>query len=278
MTSFLILGCGYAGERVARSLAAEGASVTCTNRQSGSIPGVRCLELDVTNDRSIGNLSSYVDHGARILCSVPAVVPSKTLIPAIRSWNPARMVYLSTTGVYGAAEYVDETSVPDPRDERGALRLKTERALADGPWPTLVLRPGAIYGPDRGVHISVWRGDYSRTGEWNRMVSRIHVDDLADHAVAGLKSDIQGQFPAADDEPCPSSTVAGFAAELIGRVLPAEIGAAAFAGRRVNGVFIGKLLGLGLRYRSYREGVTEAFRSLNFCEALPIDLNRDGAL
>lgn len=260
--SFLILGCGYTGKLVAESLAAQGLEVTCTNHLRGGIPGVRCLELDVTNPESITALTASILPGTRILYSVPGLAPSNRLISALRSWQPQRMVYLSSTGVYGPSEYVDETTPPLAQDEKAAVRLITERLLADGPWPTLVLRPAAIYGPDRGIHISVLQDDYERARSWNRLVSRIHVNDLAAHVEAALRSDREGQFPVADTEACRSTQVAEFAARLLGKTIPERIlsGLESDGGRRVNGSAIRKHLGLALRYPTYREGITAAFQ------------------
>ncbi len=261
MQSFLILGGGYTGALVARSLAAEGHRVTCTNRRPASIPGVRCLALDVTNRQSIADAAFQVEAGSKILYSVPGVQPHESLLPVIRSWHPQRMVYLSTTGVYGATEWVEESTPPNPQEMRDVLRLRTEEMLADGPWSTLVLRPAGIYGPDRGVHVAVRDDDYSRIGTWNRMVSRIHVDDLASHCKTALMNELQGQYPVADEEPCRSIEVAAFAAQILGKTLP-DLPAGELGGRRVDGSAVRTQLGLNLRFRSYRDGVAEALGRL----------------
>ena len=57
--------------------------------------------------------------------------------------------------------------------------MHAEQAIAAGPWSTLILRPAAIYGPGRGVQVSLPLGEY-HPGE--NFVSRIHADDLAGHA------------------------------------------------------------------------------------------------
>jgi nucleoside-diphosphate-sugar epimerase len=259
-SSFLILGCGYTGKLVAQALSSAGFDLTCTTRKAGSTAGLRCLELDATKAESVARLLPAVENGVRVLCSIPAVELVGEFLDVIRSWRPQRMVYLSTTGVYGPAELVDELTPPNAQDGRAELRLRTERRVADGPWPTLVLRPAAIYGPDRGVHVSVLQDDYSRAGGWNRVVSRIHVQDLADHAIAALQSDIEGQFPVADEEPCRSLEVAEFAAALLGKRLPALSFDTSGSGRRVNGSAVRERLGVSLRFPSYREGVAAALR------------------
>ena len=172
--------------------------------------------------------------------------------------NAARVVYLSSTAVYGAATLVDENTPVDETDERANARLRVEREIAAGPWSSLVLRPAAIYGPGRGVQESIRRGEHSLS---DRFVSRIHVDDLAAHAEAALLSNVTGAYPVADEEPSTSREIAEFCAQLLG--VPLTGGQSEFAGRtprfannrRVDGSAIRKLLGVTLQYPSYRVGI-----------------------
>jgi nucleoside-diphosphate-sugar epimerase len=170
---------------------------------------------------------------------------------------PVRVVYLSTTGVYGSAKVVDETTPVDRTSERARVRLDVEREISAGPWSTLILRPAAIYGPGRGVHVSVRQGTYP---PGDNFISRIQVDDLAAHAEAALFGDLTGAYPVADEEPCTSREVAEFCARLQGVDLPTGPVPAprVFGDRRVDGSAIRKLLGVTLRYPSYRVGIPAA--------------------
>ncbi|MGD0436431.1 MAG: hypothetical protein ABSB86_08195 [Bryobacteraceae bacterium] len=96
--------------------------------------------------------------------------------------------------------------------ERARSRLEAERAIAEGPWSSLILRPAAIYGPGRGVQESIQRGVHSLS---ESLVSRIHVDDLAAHAEAALHCEVSGAYPVADEEPCTSRETAAFSARLL---------------------------------------------------------------
>jgi nucleoside-diphosphate-sugar epimerase len=87
------------------------------------------------------------------------------------------------------------------------------------------------------------------------MVSRIHVDDLAEHAVSALRGDATGAFPVADEAPCPSLEVATWTCAYLGIPLVPGEPAAPRRGRRVDGSAVRALLGLTLHYPSYREGV-----------------------
>jgi len=141
------------------------------------------------------DLSAHVRPGMLILHSIPPDAPADLLEP-LRG-KAARVVYLSSTAVYGSASRVGETTVPEPGTPLAQACLDAELTIAEGPWSSLILRPAAIYGPGRGIHQSIQRGEYSLS---NTFVSRIHVDDLAAHAEAALLSAVTGAWPVADEE------------------------------------------------------------------------------
>jgi len=172
---------------------------------------------------------------------------------------PARVVYISSTAVYGEALFVDESTPVDGRTERAALRLEVERTVSAGPWSSLILRAAAIYGPGRGVQESLQRGACRVDDSF---VSRIHVDDLAAHVEAGLLSDLRGAYPVADEEPCTSREITEFCARLLDLPVPSSSLAKARATRRVDGSAIRLALSITLQYPSYRVGIPAALRKL----------------
>ena len=209
-----ILGCGYTGKRVALSMLAAGHRVICTSRNPERLPGLDGAELirfDATSEPTL----SFLPEGSHVVYSIPPVEGSDLHVwRALGERHPARVVYLSTTGVYGDQRDVDEHTVPAPRHERDRERLAAESATSSGPWSSVVLRPAAIYGPGRGIHKSMAVGRFRLVGAGDNFVSRIHVDDLAAHVEATLLSDIGGAWPVTDEEPCTSRQIAEYCAEL----------------------------------------------------------------
>jgi nucleoside-diphosphate-sugar epimerase len=258
----LILGCGYTGIRVARRLLAAGHRVIATTRNATRLQG---LGVDVVEYDVRGRLAIRIPEGVRVLHSIPVVDgpdPTPRLLQALGS-APSRLVYLSTTGVYGNARDVDETTPARPSTPRTHRRAAAEEALARAPWPTLILRPAAIYGPFRGVHASLREGKFPLVDGGRRYTSRIHVDDLAAHAEAALFSRLTGAYPVADEEPCTSLEIATFCARLLGLPLPDSVPSnqaseTRRADRRVDGSAIRRLLGVKLRYPTYRVGIPAA--------------------
>jgi nucleoside-diphosphate-sugar epimerase len=254
MADFVILGAGFTAGRVARRLAESGADVVVTNRRRTEISGARALALDLASGAGLGDLAPFLSQETAILHSVPTLCGTPDLVEFLRPFRPRRIVYLSTTGVYGAAEQVDQTTAPSPDTDQHKDRIETERVLGEGPWSAMVLRPAGIYGPGRGVHWSARQGRF-RPPSGERMVSRIHVDDLAEHGVRAMLADAFGAFPVADEAPCPSLEVATWTCAYLGIPLVAGEPAEPRRGRSVNGSAVRAVLGVTLRYPTYREGV-----------------------
>jgi len=259
MNHVLILGCGFTGQRVARRFLARGYHVTATTRTPAGLATLTQLGADVI---TLDDLAAHLHPGVIVLHSIPTPEPAD-LLEALGT-APARVVYLSTTAVYGTAAQVDATTPVDPNSDRARPRLAAERRVAAGPWSSLILRPAAIYGPGRGVQESLPRGAYYSGDNY---VSRIHVDDLATHAEAALLSDLEGAYPVADEEPCTTREIAEFCAGLlhlpsVPHPTPATK-ARATSNRRVDGSAIRRALGITLTYPSYRTGIPASLNNRN---------------
>ena len=237
MHHVLILGCGFTGQRVARRFLARGASVTVTTRAPP--PAWRPwapASSPSTISPPIFTPESWSSTQSALRCHLDLLYAPGAA--------PARVVYLSTTAVYGSATHVDASTPVDWESDRARPRLEAEQRVAAGPWSSLILRPAAIYGPGRGVQESLPRGAYYAGDNY---VSRIHVDDLAAHAEAALLSDLEGAYPVADEEPCTTREIAEFCARLLH--LPSVpqpapgTKARATSNRRVDGSAIRRALG-----------------------------------
>lgn len=244
------MGAGYTGSRVASILSAQGRKVLT----------LRSRDIDFTHPESASQLFPRVEENCLVLHSIPSLPDNADARLLDALGKASRLVYLSTTGVYGAVEHVDEKTPIAPRNPREQARADTEAAVARGPWQSLILRPAAIYGPDRGVHVSMAQGAYTLNGDGSNYISRIHVDDLARLAAAALLSDLTGAFPVADEYPCTSREIADYCAERFHLPPPisvsqSEVPVSRRNNRRVDGRAIFRLLGLSLLYPSYKEGL-----------------------
>lgn len=274
MRNFLVLGAGYTGLRVAKLLQRKNEQVAWTNRHS---VGSHRFDAEVDDP---SQLLKLIDGETVILHSIPTLRTQSglqeitpELVQALRISPPARIVYVSTTGVYGENRLVDETTLPAPRTEREHLRTIAEAAILCGPWSSMILRPAAIYGPNRGIHASLRAGTFHLPENPSNYVSRIHVDDLAAHCHAAMLSPLEGAFPVADEEPCTSLEAAQFCAKLLGISMPPSAPAEALgetrrADRRVDGSAIRELLSLRLLYPSYKTGFPACLASEDFARSI----------
>ncbi len=234
-----------------------------------AILGAHVSQLDLTDPGATREWVKQVPAGARVLLSVPTLQlgdrvfdPTPRLVEALDD-RPSRIVYLSSTGVYGDARDVDERTPAGPRTQRQHLRFEADEAVARGPRPSLVLRLAAIYGPGRGVHQAMREGRYKLVGEGDNYVSRIHVDDLATHVTGALWSELEGAYPVADEEPCTSREIAEFCANLLSLPLPEsvsleDVDETRRSDRRVDGSALREKLKIDLLYPSYRSGIKAA--------------------
>jgi nucleoside-diphosphate-sugar epimerase len=186
----LFVGAGYTGARVLQRLpdaAALGRSRSGDER----------LDLDRDERLRIRLPEEYA-----VIYSVPPASeqpgdPRLGRFLAMLPHAPARLVYLSTTGIYGNrnGERVNETSEPHPESARAERRLAAERILAE--WcigrhtTALVLRVPGIYGPGRLGTDSIRASMPVLEEKDANPGNRIHVDDLATCCIAALSPDVR---------------------------------------------------------------------------------------
>jgi nucleoside-diphosphate-sugar epimerase len=190
----------------------------------------------------------------------------------------ASIVYLSTIAVYGNHDgrWIDETTPLTPALTRASDRIEAERAWQglgeERGVPVAVIRIAGIYGPGSNTLEALKAGRARRIVKPGQVFNRIHVADLAqiiDKAMdTAFTRHAGGVFNAADDEPTAPGDPIVFAAGLLGVSPPAEIAfeearkamtpfAVSFYGesKRVRNDRIKTVLGVSLRYPTYREGL-----------------------
>jgi nucleoside-diphosphate-sugar epimerase len=255
----VILGLGFTGARLARRLLKRGVPVSAPVRGIRRFPEWAQAGLQLSEWTPNHPEVMLLPRNAIVATLIPPLPePENTALrETIRALAPKRIVYVSSTGVYGDQVDVDESTPAEPNDDRGRLRLEEERWIASGPWTSLILRSAAIYGPGRGVHAGVREGKLPRSAG-SGIVSRIHVEDLAAIIEAGIFSDIQGAWPVADDAPCSSDEIARWCRKLL-QLKPVRGGGMPvgrrISGRRVNGRKIREMLKVDLLYPSWKAGI-----------------------
>jgi len=189
-----IVGCGYTGRRLAERFRASGARVRGFATRAESLRqieevGAEALPLDLdaamTPADFTGHLVYYAVPPAR-----QAGDPRLDRFLDGLLGEPKRLIYLSTTGVYGnqGGAKVNEDTPPAPDSERAARRLAAEIALRT--WAEshrvswCVLRVPGIYGPGRLPLDRLRRAVPAIVPNEASPGNRIHVTDLVTACVA----------------------------------------------------------------------------------------------
>jgi nucleoside-diphosphate-sugar epimerase len=275
----LVLGCGYAGSATARLARARGLGVLANVRSDARAAALRAEGFEVLQLPSLdASIAAHLDERTQVVVAFPPDgATDQRVAPALA--RAAAVTYLSSTGVYGEHTGVvdDTTPLPAARaDEapgagdafRGARLLAAEEAYrARG---GTVLRCPALYGRDRGLHVRVLSGKHAIPGDGTQLLSRIHVDDLAQLVLASAQCvpSVAGDtFVVGDLEPAPHGDIVRFLAEAYGIPLPPYVPLASVhpslrADRRVDPSRALERFGVTLRYPSYRDGMTPAATGL----------------
>jgi nucleoside-diphosphate-sugar epimerase len=173
--TFVIAGLGYTGARVAPRLAPQGQVIGLGRKPQAFDFAPPFDVIYLVPPPSTGISDPRLEH---FLAALPAA--------------PGRIVYISTTGVYGDADggTVTEDTPPAPITNRARRRLAAETALRAWCEPKnvewVILRVPGIYGPGRLPLERLQRGAPALAESEASPGNRIHVEDLADICVAAL--------------------------------------------------------------------------------------------
>jgi nucleoside-diphosphate-sugar epimerase len=253
----VILGLGFTTQRLAARLRRRGIPVYALTRNPE-----RFAKFARTGVSLHGLVAEGIPQRSVLVHSIPPVPEpeNSSLRALIAAIAPRRIVYISSTGVYGTQSEVNEETPAEPNDEKGLARLADENWLQEFCADTLILRSAAIYGPGRGIHVRLREGKLPRGA--GGVVSRIHVDDLVSILEAGIESQIRGAWPVADNCPENSDEVAAWTASLMNLTLPPDSAAPTFpvSGRSVDARKIREMLGIALRFPSFKTGIPASLR------------------
>ena len=212
--TFVNAGCGYTGTRVAERLAQQGRVIGLTRKPH---------EFDFTPPFDVIYLVPPPATGL----SDPRIERFLAALPA----TPGRIVYISTTGVYGDAggATVTEDTPPVPVTDRARRRLAAETALrawCEGQkveWA--ILRVPGIYGPGRLPLDRLRRGEPALSESEAGPGNRIHVEDLAEICVTALLKPqaCNRVYNVGDGDHTTSTAFLGIVARLAGLAPPPQL-------------------------------------------------------
>jgi nucleoside-diphosphate-sugar epimerase len=271
---WLILGCGYTGEVLARQLVAANAQVTIVRRDAAALAAIaarvgkaRAVVASLADAASLAAVASLARDANVVLLAPPAGIED-ALARALKDSGAHRLVYISTSGVYGPARgaRVDEDWPTAPATPAGHARLAAEGAIAASGLAHVILRAPGIYGPGRGVAARLRAGTYRIIGDGTAHVSRVHVEDLASAIIAAATATAPPRtiYNVADRDPCTAAEHGDGAAAMLhlpppprtpaDQVSP-DVAGMLLADRRLDASRLERELGWTPRYPSWRDAL-----------------------
>jgi len=193
--SFLVVGCGYIGERVAARVRASGARLAAVTRNAARAAELRArhaADVLVGNYHDASTMLAFcreLPQPLRVICLLPpgaciddadTLAPLERLVDILHALAPASATLSSSTGVYGeqGSRVVSAESTCHPATKREARLRDIELCWLSAPCAR-VLRLAGLYGPGRVVGLQGILAGAPVAGEPDAWLNLIHASDAA---------------------------------------------------------------------------------------------------
>jgi len=214
MSQIAIIGAGYIGQLVTKRHLTQGETVSAFTRNLTRLDelaasGAKAVHIDLDKN-NLGDFglfeARYIYYFAPPPRNGTEDTRLKHFLNSLSDNKPEKILLISTTGVYGDCngEWVKETRVPNPQQDRAKRRLNAEQQLET--WcisqevQYVIFRVPGIYGAKRLPFKQLKHSIIA--AEDCPFSNRIHAHDLAalcQHSMENPR--VQGLFNVNDNEP-----------------------------------------------------------------------------
>ncbi|MBO9582854.1 MAG: NAD-dependent epimerase/dehydratase family protein [Flavobacterium sp.] len=177
MTKISILGCGWLGFPLAKTLIAKGISINGSTTSENKLSILKDAGINpflvilsevqgtIESESISKNIADFLAESDILIIDIPpklrAVDPNagkkafvekiKNLIPFIEKSTVKKVLFVSSTSVYGDdSNIITEETIPNPDTESGKQLVLTEKLLQENQnFETTILRFGGLIGEDR---------------------------------------------------------------------------------------------------------------------------------
>jgi len=166
MKKISVLGCGWLGLPLAKSLLKKGFSIngSTTSLEKISIlekNGITPFQISLFEDKIEGAMDLFLDNSEILIVDIPPklrgdskenfVGKIHSLIPFIENSTIKKVLFVSSTSVFSDDNSeVTEASIPNPDTESGKQLLEAEQLLLSNKnFQTTIIRFGGLIGNDR---------------------------------------------------------------------------------------------------------------------------------
>ena len=257
----------------------ENFSVAGTSRSVIKFKEKEVKSFYLEEEKFDSKIAEYLKDVTHVLVSTPPKIEDVIIknFYDILSANKKLMWlgYLSSTSVYGNhnGEWVTESSDTNPTSDTGTHRLQAEKKFLNTNLPVRIFRLSGIYSKERNVLDRLKHQETKVVQMNNHIFSRIHVEDIAQTLWNSFqKSKAKDIFNVSDDMPCSYKEVVEYASNLLGIDKPKEVSLKDLPEGRMKNLYLdskkvsnqkAKLMGLQLKYPTYKEGLDSIFNQLN---------------
>lgn len=173
MKKISILGCGWLGLPLAKTLIEKGHSVNGSTTSENKLSilenvGVNPFLITLESERVSESINDFLNNSEILIIDIPPKLrgtnadlsdPSRkifvekiqNLIPFIEKSTIKKVLFVSSTSVYGDEnKLITEETIPNPETESGKQLLVAEAVLQNNQnFETTILRFGGLIGEDR---------------------------------------------------------------------------------------------------------------------------------
>jgi len=209
MGNYTIIGCGDIGLRIAKELIATGQQVQAAVHFEEGVASLQAVGIKtiVANFDYKDDVPEFSIKDQQVFYLMP---PQGGGLSDYRMFNfcrilsadncPSKIVYMSTSGVYGDCgdvEVTEETPV-NPQTSRAKRRLSAEQQLRDKAeelgFELVILRVTGIYGPGRLPLSQLMKGHQVLTPAEAPATNRIFSLDLVPICLAAMEKGANGDI------------------------------------------------------------------------------------
>jgi nucleoside-diphosphate-sugar epimerase len=224
----VVLGCGYVGLELGRQLREDGHDVVGVRRSDSGLDavadaGLDPVRADVTAPETLADVPDAdwlvfaASSGGRGAAAARRVFVDglRNAVDefATRDSPPERLVYTSSTGVYGDhdGDWVDEDTPLAPTTDKTRVLAEAEDVALSAPVDSTVARFAGLYGPDR------YRLERYLDGPVTEgYLNMVHRDDAAGAVRFALEEGVDDVLLVVDDEPVSKWEFADWLADACG--------------------------------------------------------------
>jgi len=192
MKNISILGCGWLGLPLAKSLLDKGFLVKGSTTSIEKMTllesnGIHAFQITLSENEIQGDLQSFLKNSEILIIDIPPklrensnenfVSKIQNLIPFIENSSVKKVLFVSSTSVYADNNTpVKEDTIPNPDTESGKQLLEAEQLLqSNEKFETAVIRFGGLIGADR--HPIKFLSGKTDIENPEAPINLIHLDD-----------------------------------------------------------------------------------------------------